>query len=166
MDDEIHGLDQVKAKLRRLGNPRKAKNAATRSARKSMNIVKKEAVSNAKAIDDTESPERIWKNIVTKSTRTRGTGFVLMRVGVKGGARQYVATKRNVRKGRSGKTYKTDGDKSNPGGDTFYWRFIELGTAYIPAQPFLRIALYNNTSNVQSQFVASFSDEVIKELNK
>lgn len=166
MADDIQGLDEVTSNLRRLGNPRKAKNAATRSARKSMNTVKKAAVNNAKALDDPESTERIWKNITTKSARTRGTGFVLMRMGVRGGARQYVATKSNVRKGRAGKTYKTDGDKSNPGGDTFYWRFIELGTAYSPAQPFLRIALYNNTANVKSHFVEAFSDEVIKELNK
>lgn len=166
MAEDITGLDKVTGNLRRLGNPRKAKNTATRSARKSMNIVKKAAVNNAKAIDDPESDERIWKNIATKSSRTRGTGFVLMRVGVRGGAQKYVATKRNVRAGRAGKTYNTDGSKSNPGGDTFYWRFIELGTAYSPAQPFLRIALYNNTSNVQSKFVEVFSDEVIKELNK
>ena len=164
--DDIHGLDEVKSNLRRLGNTRKAKNAATRSARKSMNIVKKAAVNNAKAIDDPESPERIWKNIITKPKRMRSDGFVLMRVGVRGGSKKYVSTKRNVRAGRAGKSYSTGGDKSNPGGDTFYWRYQEYGTSDMPAQPFMRIALYNNTENVQSKFVESFSDEVIKELNK
>lgn len=164
--DDIQGLDEVKSNLRRLGNTRKAKNAATRSARKSMNIVKKAAVNNAKAIDDPESPERIWKNIITKPKRMRSDGFVLMRVGVRGGSKKYVSTKRNVRAGRAGKSYSTGGDKSNPGGDTFHFRFLELGTANMPAQPILRIALWNNTENVKSKFIESFGLEITKELNK
>ncbi|NHZ81831.1 hypothetical protein F2P44_21495 [Massilia sp. CCM 8695] len=32
------------------------------------------------------------------------------------------------------------GGKSNAGGDAFYWRFLEFGTAHSPAYPFLRPA--------------------------
>ena len=61
-------------------------------------------------------------------------------VGVRGGAKRYANTKRNVRKGRAGKEYKTDGN-------TYYWRFIEFGTERQPAQPFLRPAFEAQKEN-------------------
>ena len=166
MPNVIHGLDAVQARLRRLGNPRKTKNAATRSARKAMNIVKKEARKNAKALDDPKSAEKIWKNIATKASRTRGNGLVVMRVGVKGGARRYVSTRANRRAGRAGQLYATQGDKKNPGGDTYYWRFVELGTATCSAHPFLRPALNNNISAINTEFSGLFSAELDKELSR
>ena len=56
MAEQIEGLDDVTAKMRELSNPKKQKNAATRSARKAMAVVRKAAVANAKALDDSNSP--------------------------------------------------------------------------------------------------------------
>ena len=166
MPNNITGLDEVQAKLRQLGNKRKAKNAANRASRKAMNIVKKAARENAKRLDDKDSPEKIWKNIITKAARTRGTGFVVMRVGVKGGASQYANTRVNRRAGRAGRTYQTQGDKKNPGGDTWYWRFKEFGSATNSADPFLRPALNNNINAVQAEFTRAYSAELDKEIAK
>ena len=163
MAEQIEGLDDVTAKMRELSNPRKQKNAATRSARKAMAIVRKEAVANAKRLDDKETGERIWKNIAIKPSKTKN-GFVLMRVGVRGGARSYAATRENVRSGRVGQQYATDGSKDNPGGETFYWRFVELGTSRTAAKPFLRPALNNNVDGVQDGFVTDFKDQLDKEI--
>ena len=163
MAEQIEGLDDVTAKMRELSNPRKQKNAATRSARKAMAIVRKEAVANAKRLDDKETGERIWKNITIKPSKTKN-GFVLMRVGVRGGARSYAATRENVRSGRIGQQYATDGSKDNPGGETFYWRFVELGTSRTAAKPFLRPALNNNVDGVQDGFVTDFKDQLDKEI--
>ena len=55
------------------------------------------------------------------------------RVGVRGGARRYANTKRNVRNGRAGKKYET-------AGATYYWRFKEFGTRLMAPEPFLRPA--------------------------
>ena len=77
MAEQIEGLDDVTAKMRELSNPRKQKNAATRSARKAMAVVRKAAVANAKALDDSNSPERIWNYIAVKASKTK-QGFVLM----------------------------------------------------------------------------------------
>ena len=162
----ITGLDEVEANFKKIGNPRKQKNTTTRAARRAMNIVRKAAADNAKSIDDTETPNRIWKNIATRTGRTRGTGMVLMRVGVRGGAQQYAKTKANVRKGRAGKTYATAGSKKNPGGDTFYYRFLEFGTSKMAARPFMRIALWNNTEKVQAKFAEDFKEQIDKELSK
>jgi len=164
--NEITGLDEVQAKLQQLGNARKAKNAATRASRKAMNIVKKAAVQNAKALDDKDSPEKIWKNIITKAGKTKGVDGVVMKVGVKGGARNYGTNADNRRAGRIGRRYQTQGDKKNPGGDTFYWRYLEYGTATNSATPLLRPALNNNIDAVQAEFKRSFLEELDKEIAK
>lgn len=148
MANEITGLDEVQAKLRQLGNQRKAKNAATRASRKAMNIVKKAAVQDAKAFDDKNSPEKIWKNIITKPSKTKGD-FVMMKVGVKGGAKK---------RAQSG--------KPNSGGDTWYWRLKEFGTAHQSATPFLRPALNNNHDAMLAEFTRAYSAELDKEIAK
>lgn len=163
MAEQIEGLDDVTAKMRELSNPRKQKNAATRSARKAMAVVRKAAVANAKALDDSNSPERIWKNIQVKASKTK-QGFVLMKVGVRGGAMSYANTTANRRANRVGETYATAGSKENPGGDTFYFRFLEFGTSKVPATPFLRPALNNNMEAVQGSFVDDFSAQLDKEI--
>lgn len=166
MANVITGLDEVQEKLRRLGNERKAKNAATRASRKAMNIVKKEARENAKRLDDKDSPEKIWKNIIVKAGKTKGVDNVVMKVGVKGGARQYGANADNRRAGRVGRRYQTQGDKKNPGGDTWYWRLVEYGSANNNATPFMRPALNNNTDAVQAEFARAYKEELDKEIAK
>lgn len=163
MAETIEGLDEVTAKMRELSNPRKQKNAATRSARKAMSVVRKAAIANAKALDDNNSPERIWKNITVKASKTK-QNLVVMRVGVRGGAMSYANTRENVRRGRVGRNYATAGSKENPGGDTWYWRLVELGTSRTSAQPFLRPALNNNKDTVQEGFVTDFKEQLDKEL--
>jgi len=147
MANEITGLDAVQAKLRLLGNKRKAKNAATRSARKAMNIVNKAAKVNAKALDDKGSGNKIWKNIVTKAGKTKGADTVMMKVGIKGGAKKVSGT-------------------GNSGGDTWYWRFQEFGTSRHAATPFMRPAFSNNKDAVEAEFKRSFSEELDKEIAK
>lgn len=150
MENDITGLDEVTAKLRQLGNQRKAKNSATRASRKAMNIVKKAAVQNAKALDDKATSEKIWKNIVTKPSKTKGDDMVIMKVGVKGGAKQ-----------------RTDASSStNSGGDTWYWRQLEFGNSTNSAKSFIRPALNNNIDAVKAEFTRSYSEELDKEIAK
>ena len=165
MAEQIEGLDDVTAKMRELSNPRKQKNAATRSARKAMAVVRKAAIANAKALDDSKSPERIWKNIQVKASKTK-QGFVLMKVGVRGGAMSYANTTANRRANRVGETYATAGSKENPGGDTFYFRFVETGTSKMAARPFMRPALNNNLDSVQETFVDDFGNQIDKEISR
>ena len=146
MDNEITGLDEVIGKMRQLGKPRKVKNAATRSARKAMNIVNKAAKANAKKFDDKGTGNKIWKNIATKPSKTK-VNFVMMKVGVKGGAKKAAAT-------------------GNSGGDTWYWRFQEFGTSRHAAQPFMRPAFFNNKDAVEAEFKRSFNEELDKEIAK
>lgn len=166
MANEITGLDEVLDKIRLLGKPSKVKNAATRSARKAMNIVKKAAIENAKGLDDKDSTNRIWKNIITKPSKSKGYDSLMMKVGVKGGSRRYPDTRPNRRKGVAGQMYETGGSKLNAGGDTWYWRFLEYGSATNSATPFLRPALNNNKDAVEAEFKRSFNEELDKEIAK
>ncbi len=147
MANEIQGLEQVRAKMRQLGNSKLIKRASVRASRKAMNIVKKQAKENAKRLDDRKTGEKIWKNIVTKPAKTRSKNFIVMRVGIRGGAK-YVDNSVNRRLGRVGQENENAGSKDLPGGDTWYWRFLEFGTSHQRATPFLRPAFNSKQEEV------------------
>lgn len=152
----VSGLSELVDRLH--GFPIAMKEKGIRyGARRAANIIQQAAVANALRIDDPATGEQIAKNIVVRfSNRTfKTTGNVMFRVGVLGGARQYADSKENRRANRAGKTYATAGDKSNPGGDTWYWRLVEFGTATVPARPILRPALKQNTDRAIAEFIKS-----------
>jgi HK97 gp10 family phage protein len=160
---DLRGFDAVFKKMRGLSPALKGK--AGRSALGSAAaVVTRAAKANAKTLDDPATAENISKNIAQRfSTKyQKQTGDLKFRVGVLGGAAQYANTRANVRKGRAGAEYVTGGSSGNPGGDTFYWRFLEFGTQHMRAQPFLRPALENNIGNVQTVF----ADKLEKQLDK
>ena len=78
----------------------------------------------------------------------------------------YANTTANRRQNRVGQSYATAGSSDNPGGDTWYWRFQELGTSRQAARPFLRPALNNNIDSVQDGFVTDYKDQLDKELSR
>jgi len=145
----IEGLESVQEKLKRLGNPRLMKNAARRSARKAMAIVRDAARANAKALDDPQTAEKIWKNIAIAAGKTRNPNEVVMRVGVRGGA-----------------SFSNPNPPKTSGGDTRHWRFIEFPSVNNPGTPFMRPALQNNIQPVTNSFAENFNKEIDKELAK
>ncbi|WP_278364582.1 HK97-gp10 family putative phage morphogenesis protein [Acinetobacter schindleri] len=145
----IEGLDEVQEKLKRLANPRLIKNAARRSMRKAMAIVRDAARANAKVLDDPETAEKIWKNIAIAAGKTRNPNEVVMRVGVRGGA-----------------SFSNPNPPNTSGGDTRHWRFIEFPSVNNPGTPFMRPALQNNIQAVTNSFAENFNKEIDKELAK
>ena len=145
----IEGLDEVQEKLKRLGNPRLMKNAARRSARKAMAIVRDSARANAKALDDPQTTEKIWKNIAIAAGKTRNPSEMVMRVGVRGGA-----------------SFSNKNPPNTPGGDTRHFRWLEYGSVNNPPTPFMRPALQNNIQAVTNSFAENFNKEIDKELAK
>ena len=67
---KIEGLDEVTKKLKRLADNKIAKRIARKAARQAMNLVRDDARNRAKAIDDPETREMIYKNIVTNGGKT------------------------------------------------------------------------------------------------
>ena len=145
----IEGLDEVQEKLKRLANPRLMKNAARRSMRKAMAIVRDSARNAAKGIDDPQTSEKIWKNIAIAAGKTRNPNEVVMRVGVRGGA-----------------SFSNPNPPNTSGGDTRHWRWLEFGSVHNPPTPFLRPALQNNIQAVTNSFAENFNKEIDKELAK
>ena len=145
----IEGLDEVQEKFKRLANPRLMKNAARRSMRKAMAIVRDAARTNAKTLDDPETAEKIWKNIAIAAGKTRNPNEVIMRVGVRGGA-----------------SFSNPNPPKTPGGDTRHFRWIEFGSVHNPPTPFMRPALQNNIQAVTNSFAENFNKEIDKELAK
>lgn len=148
--EQIEGMSQFKRKMEQLSNPKKAKQIARKAGRQAMNLVRDAARTNAKAIDDPETREKIHKNIVTQGGKSRNSNEIVIRVGIKGGA------------GQNQHSVSTAGLS---GGDTRHWRYIEFGTSLIKAFPFMRLALSKNISAITNKFVEVFDAELTKELS-
>lgn len=145
----FHGVEDLSRRLKILANIKTAKRVARKSARQAMNIVRDAARANAKAIDDPETAEKIWKNIAVSGGKSRNANEIVMRVGVRGGA-----------------SFSNKNPPKVSGGDTRHFRWVEFGSANNPPTPFLRPALSNNISRVTNQFATSFNQEIEKELAK
>ena len=141
----IHGLPDFREKMQRLGSQKEIKKFVRKASRQAMNLVRDAARNNAKAIDDAATVEKIHKNIIVQSGKTRDKNSIVMRVGIKGGA------------GQNQYSVSTAGLS---GGDTRHWRFIEFGTSTIPAVPFMRPALANNVEAIIGRFSQSFMQQL------
>lgn len=150
MADDISGrLSGLKTITdRMLGlTPKLRRSGLRKAARQAMNIVRDDAKARARAIDDPETAEKIFRNIVTQESgrQSRREGGVVMKVGIRGGA--------------SANQHSKDAS-GNPGGDTRHWRYIEFGTQYTPPAPFMRPAFSSRVGAVTDRFVAVLSQEI------
>ncbi|WP_426156760.1 HK97-gp10 family putative phage morphogenesis protein [Pseudomonas sp. TSRC2-2] len=143
---QLQGLESVVANMRGLA-PKLQKRGLRKAAREAMNIVRDDAKARAKVLDDPETAEKVWKNIITQEAtkQSRREGGVVMRVGVRGGA---------------GANQHSKDASGNPGGDTRHWRYIEFGTQFTPPAPFMRPAFSQNVGAVTDQFIASLNREI------
>ena len=103
------------------------------AAKDAMDIVRKDAIQRASAIDDPSTIPDISKNIalIEDTKFFNETGSTKISVGVR-------KTKRGQR-----------------GGNTFYWIWVHLGTSRSRAQPFLSNALIQNREAVFQEFLSS-----------
>jgi HK97 gp10 family phage protein len=144
---KAEGLDELMKALKEF-TPQIQKRVLGTAMRNAMKPVMMTARSNARALDDPQTPSNISKNIISqraskKAMRQAGVrdADMMQRVGVRGGA----------------KDPKT-GDPMN----TFYWRFHEFGTSKIAARPFMRPALAQNTQRTTAIMV----DELKKGIDR
>ena len=126
------------------------KKGAVAAARSAMKLVVNAARAGARSLDDAETREKIWKNIISQNSPRTGKriGGVAMRVGVRGGA-AYV-------KGRETSA------GGNPGGYTWYWRFLELGAQNVQRQEFLLPALERNAQAVTDKLARELDAQITK----
>lgn len=146
----LEGFDAVIGEMRKVSVEMRGR-VARAAIRKGANVVRDAARDGWARVDRQETPNNIAENVAVQfAGRTfRRTGDVMFRVGIRGGAKQYVNNTRNRRMRRVGGTYAT-------GGSTFYWRFYELGTSRQPARPVMQPALFNNAGKALAAMAAEF----------
>ena len=152
----VEGLQPLLARMEGLSFDLRKKGGRF-AMRKAANVIRDKARQNAAQVNDPKTPEELAANIVVPFSPKdfKRNGNLVFRVGVLGGARGHAAASGEV----SGK------GKNNPGGDTYYWRFIEFGTANMPAQPFARRALSENIQAATNEFITHYNkslDRAIK----
>ncbi|NMY67302.1 HK97-gp10 family putative phage morphogenesis protein [Pseudomonas sp. WS 5414] len=142
----LQGLKPVTGKMLGLA-PKLRRKGLRKAARQAMNIVRDDAKARARAMDDPETAEKIWRNIVTQESGRQGQreGGVVMKVGVRGGA---------------GSNQHSKDASGNPGGDTRHWRYLEFGTQHNPPAPFMRPAFSTNVNAVTDRFVQVLGQEI------
>lgn len=158
---KVEGLDALAARLENIKFETKKKGGRS-SLRKAAQFIRDAAKRGAQSIDDPATGEVIAKNIVERwnGRLFKRTGDLGFRIGVLGGARDYSAYG-EIKTGKKA--------TANPGGDTFYWRFVEFGTVNAPARPFMRPALASNTGPATDIFVREYDkvlDRAIKRAAK
>lgn len=146
---KFEGTDNLRKNLDMLAGDVQLRTARA-AGRKAANIIRDAAKANAATLDDPETANSIAANIVvqTSTKDLKRTGDLWFRIGVLGGARS-----------------RADNEK-NPGGDTFYWRFIELGTSKLPARPFLLPALRDNIEKATQTFITEFDKGLTRAVNR
>lgn len=130
---KIKSLDETIKRLQAT-DPKRQLGAYRAAARSAMLPLRNAIRASAQQFDNPETTNSIAKNVAVRSMSRQklrqaggNAGDVGASVGIAGGARQYADSKENRRKGRAEQRYETGGSKTNPGGDTWYWRLIEFG---------------------------------------
>lgn len=149
LEFKIQGADNFKKNLRQLEQNVQLKTARA-AARKAANVIRDAAKANAEKLDDPETSQSIAANIAVqqRTKELKRTGDLVFSIGVRGGSKS-----------------KSSNEK-NPGGDTFYWRFIELGTSKLAATPFLQPAMKDNIAKATNTFVMEFEKGIARAVKR
>ena len=152
----VTGMEELTSKLKTVTTDMQHKGGRY-ALRKAAQVLRDQARMNAARVDDPKTPEDIAKNVVERwDSRTfNKTGNLGFRVGVLGGAKGYAKASGEV-KGKG---------KANPGGDTFYWRFLEFGTSHMAARPFIRSAM-NRGQEAVGKFISEYGKALDRALRR
>lgn len=118
----IEGLDVVKREMSKL-DPKESRKMYKKGVKAGAGEFRKFARAEFKKIDDPSTNEAIYKNVKNKAVPKKYTGDYTMkeRVGVLGKSHGAATNFGAI----------TGAGKDNPGGDTYYWRFIEFGFQHV-----------------------------------
>lgn len=157
--------DEIESRIAELASVSKTVVSARKAVREAINIIKNQAVSNARAIDDGGTRLGIFKNIKTQNRKTRKKTNVRFRLGVDK-KREFWAMHRKRIEVIAGVRRKVD----NPfygtlgAGATPYWHFVELGTRHSRARPFMLPALTAKSRQATMEFNRIFLQELDRQI--
>lgn len=155
---KLNGIEELNAKLRGLKYDVQKKGGRF-ALRKAAQVIRDQARANALTLDDPRTATNIAANITERwnSKLNKRTGDLGFRVGVLGGARNY-SDYGEIKTGKSA--------SQNPGGDTFYWRFLEFGTQHMAAKPFMRPAIEASAQKAADVFTDYFGPAIDRALKR
>lgn len=155
---KLNGIDELTAKLQGLKYDVQKKGGRF-ALRKAAQVIRDQARANALALDDPRTANKIAANITERwnNRLNKTTGDLGFRIGVLGGARNY-SDYGDFKTGKSA--------TGNPGGDTFYWRFLEFGTQNMPAQPFMVPAIEASSQKAADVFTSYFGPAIDRALKR
>lgn len=162
---KLQGIDSLVSKLEAISYDLKRKGGRS-ALRKAAALISEKVKESARRINDPETSEDISKNITVRwnGKLFKSSGDLGFRIGVLGGAKQY--NNMHTRKGGRRGTYEVGGSQDNPGGDTFYWRFVEFGTARVAARPFMRPALAQSISEATDTFITEYEKAIDRAIKR
>lgn len=145
---ELEGAEALLRKLQGVSDDVKLKGGRF-ALRKAGNVMRDAVVGEMQRYDQESSREAIYKNVAMKFSprKFKATGDLMFRLGILGGAK----SKREK-----------NPNSPLPGGDTFYWRFLEFGTRHAPAQR----PITNTVRRKESAIIFTFIREYNKALDR
>ena len=167
----MEGLEQLLGKFDIITYEVKRKTGRS-ALRKAAQLVANKVRESADRLNDPKTSEEIKKNVAVRwnNKAFKANGDLGFRVGILGGAK--APGGRWKKTDRRSKTTVADmGElpgkgKANPGGDTYYWRFIEFGTKDIPAHPFMRPALASSVNAATAMFISEFDKGITRAIKR
>lgn len=154
MADSITGLSELLSAMKHL-DARTQKKIAPKMVSAAARIVRTEAKAIASSKGLRKTGDMI-RNIALKRERNAPSGTTQYNVGVRHGRSAGKKVIKYVEKSKRGKIVLR---RRN---DPFYYRFLEFGTKYIRANPFLRPALENK----RNEAIRAMETALEKELQK
>lgn len=149
---DVSGLDGIRNKMAQVKNEVNYKGGRA-ALRRAANVLRDQAQSNARRVDDHETETAIWKNVAVRwnGRAFKRNGVLAFRLGVLGGAQAGRAAEKGA---------------SNPGGITWYWRMLEFGTSKMAAQPIFRPVPDQAGQKAVDVFARSFNQALDRVLAK
>lgn len=128
---QMHGGKDIADRLKALEALPRTKLLRT-ATRRAANVIRDKVKARADLVDDPRTENDIAENVVTRydSQASRVTGDIWMRVGILGGS---------AWDGSKGPSKAST--RRAPGGQTWYWPYIEFGTSRTIAQSFFRLGI-------------------------
>jgi HK97 gp10 family phage protein len=137
---QLEGAEELSLKLKGLIDDIKFKGGRF-ALRKAGQVLESAVVSEMMRFDREQTREQIFRNVKLRFSpkRFQSSGDIMFRLGILGGA----ASKAS--------------NESNPGGDTYYWRFLEFGTERVVGRRPMTRAVMGKESEIKQTFIREYN---------
>lgn len=146
----LAGAQELELTFKRFKDETKTKVAKSALRAAAKKTIFEQALNNVRQLNDPNTAEDISKNLMLRfnSKSFRRTGNMSFSIGVRGGAKS------------------REENAANPGGDTYYWRFLEFGTKNIDRLEPITKAAEQQTAAFYALFRLQLSKKMMAEAKR